>query len=70
MLLSVCVLVCPFRKRSLEEYDDDYKPLSKRLHGMYLKDGPAAASENVLIDTNGFGVSIVVHCVVFDYFRF
>lgn len=56
-----------FRKRSLEEYDDDYKPLSKRLHSMYLKDGPALTSENVLIDTNGFGVSIILY-IVFCFF--
>lgn len=46
-----------FRKRSLEEYDDDYKPLSKRMHSMYLKDGPLN-SENLLADTNAYGVSI------------
>ncbi|XP_050432188.1 uncharacterized protein LOC126840471 isoform X2 [Adelges cooleyi] len=28
------------RKRSLEDYDDDYKPLSKRMHSMYLLDAP------------------------------
>jgi len=42
------------RKRSLEEYDDDYKPLSKRLHSMYLKDGPITG-ENNLADTNAYG---------------
>jgi len=47
-----------FRKRSLEEYDDDYKPLSKRLHSMYLKDGPITG-ENNLADTNAYGVSII-----------
>jgi len=39
------------RKRSLEEYDDDYKPLSKRLHSMYLKDGPVVG-DNCSVDTN------------------
>ncbi|XP_025202568.1 uncharacterized protein LOC112599733 [Melanaphis sacchari] len=42
------------RKRSLEEYDDDYKPLSKRMHSMYLKDGPLAG-ENHLAVTNAYG---------------
>lgn len=51
-----CVLTVLRRKRSLEEYDDDYKPLSKRLHSMYLKDGPAAG-ENVSTDSNGYRVS-------------
>lgn len=46
-----------FRKRSLEEYDDDYKPLSKRMHSMYLKDSPIT-SEHILADTNVYGVSI------------
>jgi len=45
-----------FRKRSLEEYDDDYKPLSKRMHSMYLKDGPLTG-ENHLAVTNAYGVS-------------
>lgn len=46
-----------YRKRSLEEYDDDYKPLSKRMHSMYLKDGPLNG-ENILADSNAYGVSI------------
>jgi len=46
------------RKRSLEEYDDDYKPLSKRMYSMYLKDGPVTG-DNCLTDTNLYGVSIV-----------
>lgn len=45
-----------FRKRSLEEYDDDYKPLSKRMHSMYLKDGPING-EQLLTDTNAYSVS-------------
>lgn len=45
-----------FRKRSLEEYDDDYKPLSKRMHSMYLKDGPING-EQILTDTNVYSVS-------------
>jgi hypothetical protein len=48
-----------FRKRSLEEYDDDYKPLSKRMHSMYLKDGPLNG-ENLLADTNVYGVCIFI----------
>lgn len=42
------------RKRSLEEYDDDYKPLSKRMHSMYLKDGPLAG-ENHSAVSNTYG---------------
>ncbi|XP_022162619.1 uncharacterized protein LOC111028324 [Myzus persicae] len=42
------------RKRPLEEYDDDYKPLSKRMHSMYLKDGPLAG-ENHSAVTNAYG---------------
>jgi len=49
-----------FRKRPLEEYDDEYKPLSKRMHSMYLKDGPLA-TENHLAITNAYGVSIFIY---------
>lgn len=47
-----------FRKRSLEEYDDDYKPLSKRMHSMYLKDGPVTGDNHPTVNMNAYGVSM------------
>lgn len=54
------------RKRSLEEYDDDYKPLSKRLHSMYLKDGPVTG-DNCSVDTNLYGVSNISCICIYIY---
>lgn len=62
VLMSHVVTV--FRKRSLEEYDDDYKPLSKRMHSMYLKDGPISGDNHHLLGSNVYG-----HGVSFFYFE-
>ncbi|XP_050540965.1 uncharacterized protein LOC126905368 [Daktulosphaira vitifoliae] len=45
------------RKRSLEDYDDDYKPLSKRMHSMYLLDSPGSGDSALADNICGDGSS-------------